>query len=194
MHGRPFTEPVLCRECVLLNAFHGSSCLGSFPNSVRCDFDLQELLTDLIIPESIAPLAASLALGSPSSSSLVSPGSACVTRGPADPCPCSAGAATRPDPAWRGCMQPEQAGVWASNPCSNQEHSVAMGLCKGNGGKLSLCPSSSSVPGWLVQGPRGTLRRFGVALLEASPWGMRMPCSVLREGGSGGAGLAVQTS
>lgn len=72
MHGRPFTEPVLCRECVLLNAFHGSSCLGSFPNSVRCDFDLQQLLTDLIIPESIAPLAASLAPGSPPSS-LVSP-------------------------------------------------------------------------------------------------------------------------
>lgn len=72
MHGRPFTELVLCRECVLLNAFHGSSCLGSFPNSVRCDFDLQQLLTDLIIPESIAPLAASLAPGSPPSS-LVSP-------------------------------------------------------------------------------------------------------------------------
>lgn len=72
MHGCPFTEPVLCRECVLLNAFHGSSCLGSFPNSVRCDFDLQQLLTDLIIPESIAPLAASLAPGSPPSS-LVSP-------------------------------------------------------------------------------------------------------------------------
>lgn len=45
----------------------GSSCLGSSPSAVMCNSDPQELLTDLITPESIALFAASGAARSPPS-------------------------------------------------------------------------------------------------------------------------------
>lgn len=45
--------------CFLRALLVGSSCLGSSPSAVMCDSDLQELLTDLITPGSIALFAAS---------------------------------------------------------------------------------------------------------------------------------------
>lgn len=80
----PLPSPSCAGNVFYCKTFGGSSCLGSSPNSVRCDFDLQELLTDLIIPENIALFAASLAARSPPSPSaeLVSPGLEHVTSSP----------------------------------------------------------------------------------------------------------------
>lgn len=52
----PLLSPSCAGMCFIETPLVGSSCLGSSPNFVRCDFDLQELLTDLITPESIALL------------------------------------------------------------------------------------------------------------------------------------------
>lgn len=125
----PFTEPILCRERALLNGFLGSSCLGSFPNSVRCDFDLQELLTDLIILESITPLAASLAPSSPPSYSPVSPAGwhvlAVLTQ-----------SSDRTQTTQWCCLQPQQASVWDSKPRSIEQHGTAQRKPPGKGHSL----------------------------------------------------------
>lgn len=125
----PFTEPILCRECALLNAFLRSSCLGSFPNSVRCDFDLQELLTDLIILESITPLAASLAPGSPPSCSPVSPAGwhvlAALTQ-----------SSDQTQTTQRCRLQPQQDSVWDSKLRSIEQHRTARQKPPGKGHPL----------------------------------------------------------